>query len=259
MKVLGLILLLAVALGDETHFFHQDGKMFVNNEEGKMFGVVIVELLKSANFTHIAGMHVKNGVHTPFYVTSKITAFTKNADGSFVINATAYEAMYGQKAVKNIIGAALVKGTWDKAQYIGKYLSTGSKLVFEFDTTGKGHPCQYYSMEEASKRAGYLVGESHANYKGNHLLNHAVFGFAYLDMTCKDYLKEVGTPIKKEKAGAIIIGNDGDYCAIVDHEGNKFIHSDPIKKKIIMSPMSMIGTYFKKGHTIKEYKCATNY
>lgn len=257
MKILGLVLLLAVVLGDETHFFHQEGEMWIGDKKGKTFGVIIAEFLKNTRLLHIAGMHVKDGVHTPFYITGKIAAFIENPDNSFVINATAYEGMFGQKTFKDLMGSATLKGTWDKAQYVGQYLSESSHLGF--DTTGKGHPCQYYSMEEASERAVYLVDEPHANYKGNHVLNHAIFGFAYLDMGCEDYLKEVGTPIKKEKPGAIIVGNDSKYCAIVDKEGNKFIHSDPAKKKVIMSPMSMIGAYFRGGYTIKEYKCATNY
>eukprot|EP00826_Nyctotherus_ovalis_P058059 TRINITY_DN795_c0_g1_i1.p3 TRINITY_DN795_c0_g1~~TRINITY_DN795_c0_g1_i1.p3 ORF type:complete len:114 (+),score=34.89 TRINITY_DN795_c0_g1_i1:198-539(+) len=113
-------------------------------------------------------------------------------------------------------------------------------------------------MEEAARRAQYLVGESHSTYRGNHLLNHAVYGYAYLRTTCMDYLKSVGTPIQHEKPGALIVGNDGMYCAIVDHEGTKFIHSDPGRRKIVISPMAMVKNYFRKGYTMKEYKCATN-
>lgn len=45
MKFLGLILLVAFALGDRTYYFHQEGKMSVNHEEGKIVGVVILNSL----------------------------------------------------------------------------------------------------------------------------------------------------------------------------------------------------------------------
>eukprot|EP00826_Nyctotherus_ovalis_P049048 TRINITY_DN585_c0_g3_i2.p2 TRINITY_DN585_c0_g3~~TRINITY_DN585_c0_g3_i2.p2 ORF type:complete len:106 (+),score=24.67 TRINITY_DN585_c0_g3_i2:70-387(+) len=95
-------------------------------------------------------------------------------------------------------------------------------------------------------------------YKPNHLLNHAVYGYAYLSTTCLDYLRDVGTPIEREKPGALIVSNDGTYCAIVDHEGHKFIHSSPSKRRIIMTPMSLVVYYFRNGYTIKEYKCTNN-
>lgn len=240
---------------DETRYFHHEGNMAVNKKEGKIFGVIIVEQLKDANLTHIAGMYVVDNVHTPFHISGKFTSIQNDANGSIIINMTAYEGSFGGKNIKKLTGGGVLAGTWNVAKYTGNYHSSNDKLTFEFVTSGTKHPCEYYSMEEASRRAAYLVGESHGTYKNNHLLNHAVFGFAYLKTTCDDYLKKVGTAITKEKPGAVIVGNDGKYCAIVDHEGNKFIHSDESKKKIVMTPMAMINNYFKHGYTMKEYKC----
>jgi len=254
MKVLGLILLLGFVVCDERYYYHQTGVMDVDYREGKIFGVIIVELLKDVNLTHIAGMYVLDGVHTPFHISGKFTYIRKGSNGYFEINMTAYEGSFGGKTLKKLTGGGLLAGTWEEADYFGRY-RTEDNLLFDFRSHGKKHPCEYYTMEEAARRAAYLVGEPHSTYKNNHLLNHAVFGFSYLAKTCKNYLNEVGTVTKVEKPGVVIIGNDGNYCAIIDHEGNKFIHSDPNKRMIVMTPMVFVKDYFRNGYTMKEYKC----
>jgi len=258
MKVLGLILLLGFVVCDEKHYYHQSGIMDVDNKRGNIFGVVIVELLKDVNLTHLAGMYVVDKVHIPFHISGKFTRIRKESNDYFEINITAYEGSFGGRNLKKLTGGGLLAGSWEKADYFGRYHAEGNNLLFNFSTNGKKHPCEYYTMEEAARRAAYLVGESHSTYKNNHLLNHAVFGFSYLKTTCKDYLYNVGTATKEEKPGAVIVGNDGNYCAIIDHEGNKFIHSDSNKKMIIMTPMVLLKNYFRNGYTIKEYKCATH-
>jgi hypothetical protein len=257
MTFLGLIFLCVLALGDETHYFHHEGTMAVNHEEGKTFGVIIVEILPAINMTHIAGMFVKDKVHTPFEISSKFSSIQKNPDGSFVINVTSFEGKYGKKAVKKLNGSGILAGTWNQLEFIGIYRSEVDHLLFEFKAVGKKHACQYYTMEEAAVRASHLLDEPYTAYKGNQLLNHAVFGYAYLATTCLDYLKNVGTPIQQAKPGAVIIANDGSYCAIVDREGSKFIHSYPSKRKVIWTPLVLIDHYFRTGYTMKEYKCAT--
>lgn len=258
MRIIGLIFLFALALADEKHYFHQSGKMSINHEEGTTSGVIIVEFLKAINMTHVAGMYIKDGTKTPFDVSSKVTGTAVNTDGSFEINMTCFVGSFGKKMVKKLAGNAVLKGTWEKAQYVGSYRSEVDHLLFEFDTVGTKSPCEYYSMDEAARRASDLLDQSYAAYKPNHLLNHAVYGYAYLSTTCLDYLRDVGTPIERGKPGALIVSNDGTHCAIVDHEGHKFIHSSPSKRRIIMTPMSLVPYYFRKGYTMKEYKCANN-
>lgn len=206
--------------------------------------------------THITGMFIQGASHIPFELSNKISTATFNPDGSFVINVTCFEGWYGKKVVKKLYGNGLITGTWDQIRYIGNYRSDTDHLLFEFDVIGKKHQCQYYSMDEAALRAAYLLDDLYTAYKGNQLLNHAVYGYAYLATTCMDYLRDVGTVTTKEKPGTLIIANDGTYCAIVDHEARAFIHSSPTKRKIIKTPMNMIKYIFKNGYTMKEYSCA---
>lgn len=255
MKFLGLMFLVAFALGDKTHYFHQEGKMSVNHEEGKIVGVSIVEFLNAINMTHIGGMFTQAGSHIPFELSSKISIITYNPDGSFVINLTCFEGWYGKKVVKKLYGTGLITGTWNQIRYIGNYRSDTDHLLFEFDVIGKNHLCQYYSMDEAALRAADLLDDPYTTYKGNELLNHAVYGYAYLSTTCMDYLRDVGKVTTKEKPGALIIANDGTYCAIVDREVRMFFHSSPTKRKVVKTPMYMIGYIFESGYTMKEYDC----
>lgn len=256
MRILALFLVLAVAFCDKTDFYHVEGSMDVNNENGKVFGVVINEFLKSINMTYMAGMYVKNNVHTPFEFGTKIVDMKKLPDDRIAYNISCVEGKLGKHNIKKISGNATMIIYLKNMILNGKFESPADHLKFEFKVAGILYPCAYYTMPEAAKRAGYLVGEKYTAYKPVHVLNHAVFGYAYMRYTCLDYLKNVGNPIEKEKPGAVIIAKDGSYCAIVDHEGDKFIHSNPSKRKVIMTPMNMIGYYFRKGYVMKEYSCA---
>ena len=51
----------------------------------------------------------------------------------------------------------------------------------------------------------------------------------------------------KAAPGMIIVGKDGKNCAIIDNEGDKFIHSNPIKKVVTETPLVMVNQFFTNG------------
>eukprot|EP01022_Parablepharisma_sp_SALTPOND_P019087 TRINITY_DN320_c0_g1_i1.p1 TRINITY_DN320_c0_g1~~TRINITY_DN320_c0_g1_i1.p1 ORF type:complete len:285 (+),score=22.52 TRINITY_DN320_c0_g1_i1:1831-2685(+) len=256
MKILGIIfLLLALAFCQELHVLHYDGTMKVNNDKGSIFGPILVEFRKTVNMTFLAGMYVKNGVHTPYELSSRIIEFRDYKNGSFLINASCLEGRWAKKTLHNLKGYTTVEGTWEKATYSGKCEDPATNIAYEPVAEGKKSQCEYYPMPEAAVRAGYLVGEKRDTYQAPHLLNHAVFGYAYLHISCKNYLEHIGNITKETKPGTLIIATDGSHCAIIDREGDKFIHSNPVKGEITMNPLPMIKTYFKNGYVLKEYKC----
>ncbi|MDR3548385.1 MAG: hypothetical protein P4M11_09010 [Candidatus Pacebacteria bacterium] len=59
--------------------------------------------------------------------------------------------------------------------------------------------------------------------------------------------------VSQIKPGFLIIGEDGKHCAVVDKEGDKFVHVNPNTKKVALTPLSRIGEFFKDGYIVKDY------
>jgi len=257
MKVIAILLLFAaLAFCDDRKYFHYNGTMKVKTDDTTIFGPIFVEFRKTENLTIIAGMSVINRVHTPYELSAKFHHYITKPDGSFVINATCVEARLGKKTFSKLKGIILMEGTWEHAHLTGKCEAADGSVSLEPKAEAVKNPCEFYPMEEAAIKAGYLVGEHSEVYGAANVLSHAVYGYAYLKMSCKDYLKTVGQETKDLKPGVLIIGTDGEHCGIIDREGDKFIHSNPVKKEVTMNPMTMAKDFFKKGFVLKEYKCA---
>ena len=258
MKIWVLVLLVTMSLCDDIHYFHYGGSMSVNNDNGVIFGRYMFEPKNPHNMTYIAGMYVKNGVHTPFEFAAQATSFVKKEDGSFIITATCVEGRWAQKAIPKLHGTAMITGTWEKAIYNCSCQDATGATKYTAVANGEKSPCAFYNMTEAATRAQYLVGLKSDDYGPAHVLNHAVYGYPYITAyNCKYYHDSFGKITKDAKAGVVIVGNDSAHCAIIDKEGDKFIQSNPVKKEVTINPLTMLKDYFKKGYVYKEYKCAT--
>lgn len=256
MKFLAILFLIAFAVCDEVHYFRYNGTMEVGSNKGIIFGPLFFEFKAKSNLTYIGGMFVKDKVHTPFEFGAKITTIAYKEDKSFVINATFIEGKW-EKKVLRVHGNVVIEGTWDKVTYKGIAEDTAGKTKYVIDAIAEKVACPYYPMPEAAVRAGYLVGEKASVYQAPHVLNHAVFGYAYLNYNCKYYHDQVGKETKELKPGVVVVGVDSAHCAIIDREGDKFIHSNPVKKEVTSNPVTMLKDYFKKGWILKEYSCNT--
>ncbi len=256
MKWILCLCVLGVVLGEELHYFHYTGLLSINQDSGTtVTGPMFVELLKNMNFTIVAGMYQKGTNHNSFGFTSKITSFKKNGD-QFELHGACSEGTWGKTKIVSPQGKVIVEGTWDHAAYSGWCYDTNSKTNYSLVGSGVFNKCMYYTPLEAGKRAQTLVGEKAEDYQAVHVLNYAAVGYAYINTikNCKWYADNMKTA-PKSGPGFIIVGHDASHCAIIDKDGDNFIHSHPDKKAVVITPLSQINTFFKKGHDFKDYTC----
>lgn len=258
MKILLLALLFLAVLGEERHFFvYKDGELVVGGEPAvKTDGPMYINFLNTMNITLIAGMHVKGTVMTPFGFQTRITKFTRDGE-NIKVEARCSEMAWGQTYFRKLSGTVVIEGTYQKASYVGACTNDDTKIEYKMKASGVYSACRVlFSQPESAKRAQTLVGAKAELYKAVHVLDYAYMGYPYLGPVadCK-YYNENFKDAAKSGPGLAIVGKDNAHCAIIDAEGDKFIHSNPGKKEVTLTPLSMINDYFKKGYVFKDVKC----
>ena len=257
MRAILLTLLLALALCDELHYMHyKGGEIVVNNAAAvKIDGPIFIEFLSTINVTVIAGMHVKGNAKTPFGFAAKVFRYTKNGD-NFLIEANCTEGSWGTKSLQGMEGTIYVNGTFQKATYSGYCLHRASKFNVTITAVGNYVKCPIYLPPEAAVRARILVGEKAEAYNAINVVNFAVMGYPYITNipNCTFWLNNFYNATAA-KPGFVVVGKDGAHCGIIDKEGDKLIHSNPGKKTVTETPLSLINEFFKAGYIYKEYKC----
>ena len=260
MKAILLAFLLVAALCDEYHFYHYTNGEIIHdkNPKAKIAGPIFVEFLKTMNITVLAGMLTEKHIHTPFAIVGNITNMSINGE-SVDIYAKCRELSWGLKNLGGVSGIIHATGSWKKdLQWKGDCYASKEKITVNVTAKGIFAKCPFYLPPEAAKRAHVIIGEKAEAFKAVHVLNFAIFGFPYITTmsNCTYYLKNFPTT-NFTKPGAVVVGNDGLHCGIIDSEGDKFIQSNPTKKVVEATPLteSMLKTYFPKGHVFKDYHC----
>jgi hypothetical protein len=260
MRAFLLICLLAAVLAEEYHDYHYyDGQLIVNQKvKSKVEGPIFVEYLKTINVTVLAGMHVEKKDHIPFAIATNMTNITIKGD-NIEFYADCLEMYWGLKSYAGLKGGIYAKGTYKgNLELMGGCYSEKEKFGLNVSVKGVHVDCPFYLPPEASKRAEILVGEKAESFKNIHVLNFAIMGYPYIQTldNCTFWLKTFNE-VNVTKPGFVIVGKDGLHCAIIDKEGDKFIQTDPAKKKVVSTPITEknLKTYFPKGHIFKEYKC----
>ena len=250
-----LLVLSAFCLKEEFHYFHyKEGHIIVDKEKPvKTTGPIFLEFLNTMNITSIAGMHSQGNTYTPFEFAGKVVSFKREGDRNFQIVANCTEGAWGMSLMK-LQGQIHVNGQWKgKIHYHGSCVDLASKKNYTVEAQGEYSSTPFYLPAEAAVRAQLIVGQSDEAFKPVNVLNFAVIGYTYINMikNCTFYAQFKNAT--ESKPGYVVLGNDGAHCAVVDKEGDKFIHSNPAKKQVTMNPMSMLKDFFKNGYTFKLY------
>jgi hypothetical protein len=260
MKAILLVFLLVAALCDEYHFYHyNNGELIYNNKpKAKVDGPIFVEFLKTMNLTILAGMQIDKSTHTPFGIVANITNITIKGE-NVEIYAKCWEMAWGLKNLGGVVGTVHATGSWKKhLKWKGDCYSTAEKVTMNVTANGVYSKCPFYLPHEAAKRAHVLLKEKAEAYKAVNVLNFAIMGYPYLNniKNCSFYQKSF-PQTNFTKPGAVIVGDDGVHCAIIDSEGDKFIHSNPTKKVVEASPLTeaMLKTFFPKKWSFRDYHC----
>eukprot|EP01022_Parablepharisma_sp_SALTPOND_P021025 TRINITY_DN398_c0_g1_i1.p1 TRINITY_DN398_c0_g1~~TRINITY_DN398_c0_g1_i1.p1 ORF type:complete len:295 (-),score=4.35 TRINITY_DN398_c0_g1_i1:1-885(-) len=226
-------LVLFVHCYDAYAYFYTNG--IIKTNSGSFTGVsgpLYVVPEESLKFTAIAGMEVTGLSKIPFTFEGRITKVTRTED-RIEVEGDCVKAGWGVKEMEvagTIKISALVD--WSEVHYQGTCENTEEKLKWEVVADGKITMCPYYSPAKGGARAQLLVGESGYAYQAVNVLNYAILGYPYVSRvtSCEWYLKKIKT-VTEVKPGYVIVGKDGAHCAIIDKEGDKFIHLNPVNKQ----------------------------
>ncbi len=254
MKVILVATLLAVAACEGEKHYMYGGAMTRGGEKRHTFGAMYIK----DNMAFIGGMSMNSShIHCGFELSGKFSKIEYKEDKSFVINATLSAGKWMNISFP-ATGYMSIVGTWENATVVVIAMDTKRKMEYTLHVKASKSVCGYNTMAEAAVRASYVLDEGTNVYHAADVLNHAVWGYAYIQkFSCKYYKDSFGTKIDATKPGAIIVGKDGKHCAIVDKEGSKLIQSHPSKDKVMQVPITAgtLRVYFPKGYIIKEYAC----
>eukprot|EP01022_Parablepharisma_sp_SALTPOND_P027584 TRINITY_DN66_c0_g1_i2.p1 TRINITY_DN66_c0_g1~~TRINITY_DN66_c0_g1_i2.p1 ORF type:complete len:272 (-),score=24.86 TRINITY_DN66_c0_g1_i2:115-930(-) len=251
-----LLVCLAVVSCDNHYFTYADGKMKRNDEsETKIFGSMAVVTGPRHNYVEIDGMY-QGSKHMPFALVFDIQSSTQQGD-QITITGNCEKGAWDGESIDTLKGEYKITGTWDKAVFEGNCMNSDSTLAFGVNLEATKYDCEVYKAEDAAARAQYLIGESKDHFLAAHVLNFAYYDYPYINVlrSCRYYLVHFGEDTTEEKPGYAIISKDGRHCAIIDKEGDKFIHTHPIKKQVEATPMSMLKNFFRSGYVIRTVPC----
>lgn len=226
-----LISVFALIKCDEMHFYHyKEGTMKMKNDQPiKISGSIFVELLEPFNITIVSGLHIKNGVETPFYEVAQIAKYKRDND-KIDFEGTCLEVSWGTKT-SACTGEMKLKGTWNESHYESHTINSETKAEWDIHLLAHYAQCPVYPPPEAAQRVKVLLNQPSEQFAPVNVLNYAIMGFAYIKdvADCSFYAQNFWN-MTEPKPGFIIVGKDGKHCGIMDHEGDKFYHSNPAKK-----------------------------
>ena len=127
------------------------------------------------------------------------------------------------------------------------YTKTGDLWLFKsFNVEAEKY---YYSQKEAGFRAKFLIGQPKSKYDPFNVIGFAIVDDPYYYRSCEAFFQYSDAP--GPEPGAIILGKDKKHCGILDDEGTKFIHTNPIAGKVTYDSIAVAQRYFPNGIVYK--------
>lgn len=111
----------------------------------------------------------------------------------------------------------------------------------------------FYPPKEAGSRAKYLIGQNSEDFGPAAVALFAISDLAVYMFECRQVFREHWPEIPGPEPGAVVVGRDRKHCGIVDDEGTKLVHSNPVVKKVTYESLAVIRRYFPNGVVYKRY------
>eukprot|EP00826_Nyctotherus_ovalis_P049652 TRINITY_DN6018_c0_g1_i1.p1 TRINITY_DN6018_c0_g1~~TRINITY_DN6018_c0_g1_i1.p1 ORF type:complete len:272 (-),score=33.13 TRINITY_DN6018_c0_g1_i1:136-951(-) len=229
----------------EVHAFRfKDGNFTIKGEKLiKLIGSLYYFQMFSTPVIEFVGMDYLT--MTPFTVLGMKQSSGPGKDFACIAGAWKFgnqERMFG-----NIV----LDGSWDKAELTGDCMAdSGAHLIFK--STNIKTSTMLYSPKEAGQRAKRLVGQKADRYSPS-----SVIYFSILDLVsnfpCVLLLHEQFPVTLDPEPGGIMVGASGEHCGILDDEGTKFVHSNPVEREVTLNSLAEISRYFPSGVIYKRY------
>jgi len=248
MKFVIFCLLVSFCLCDEEHYFRYRNGTFIKGNKSPTTLSGSLYYGESSNYIQVIFVGMDYSTMTPL---SLIALAINTATTAIEIKLDCVEALHGlEDSQKGLSGIAVLTGSWEQAEFKAEcYTKTGDLWVFK--SSNVKSQTAYYPPKEAGLRAKFLIDQPASKYSPQSIILFAILDFPYLNAPCKNFLRDPDAP--GPEPGAIMVGKDGNHCAILDNEGTKFIQSNPEVRKVTYDSIAVVNRYFPKGVAYKRY------
>jgi len=249
------VALFAIVFADDHFFVYPNGKLMRGAEEGKIFGRMDVVQGPRHSYVELDGLFQGKG-KTPIYFTFTIDASVVSGD-QISLTGQCEKTGWDGKNVENLTGSFKLSGTWEQGNFEAICKDPKTSLMYKISLTGTNYDCEVYHAADATNRAHFLNGELSEHFSAVQVLHFAYYDYPYLTIAkmCKYYLNHFGEAVDTPKPGFVIVAKDGTHCGVIDSDGDKFIHSNPVKKEVTVTPLALAKDFFKSGYVFKNVPC----
>ena len=255
--VLASLILSTFCQDTALHLYHySNGKFSLNKASpAAVSGVMFSQFEHGTNYSLIAGEYHNSTFKSPFQIITRTVGVYPIKDG-INIKAECYWGFWKKRDAVQYKGHVEINITAGEISIHANCdeLTSGDNL--DVKASAKESECHVFTPAEAADRAATLHGEPITVYKAYNVLNMATMGFFDVGQStsCSWYSSTFKTTTEA-KPGMIIVGVDGEHCAIINKKGDAFIQANPVTGKVSENSMSMINAFFRKGYVLKDYPC----
>ena len=249
MKFIIFSLLVFFCLCYERHVFrYKDGTFTKGNKSpitisGSLYSFASSDYIELLFF----GMDYSTMTPLILLLEAELTATT-----GIEIRLDCLAAQQGLEDTEVLSGTGVLTGSWDKSEFKGEcYTRTGDLWIFK--SSNVKSQTFYYPPKEAGLRAKFLIDQPRSKYRSVQVINFAIFDYPYFGGGCNIFLDSEFPDAPGPEPGAIMVGKDGDHCAILDNEGTKFIQSNYEARRVTYDSIALADRYFPKGIIYKRY------
>lgn len=228
-------------------FRFTNGTLIRGNESSVISGTVFYgKYMPDEVFNNLGVFAMDYSTMTPFIGGEDFHAL--NAAGEKL-----YDMRWGRERIKCSIESTGFRRRGKHQIDINGRCTLSKGLYWSYNATANETEKFFYPAKEAGLRAKLLIGQSKPKYEAYEVIDFAVMDAPYYRLNCSQFLTDQFPEAPGPEPGAIIVGTDGAHCGILDNEGTKFIHTNPVVKKVTYDSIAAVRRYFPKGVAYKRY------
>ena len=239
-----------IVLANCQNYHYINGNMTFNNQPSdSLTGTIRNTELLSIKLTSISGLYIHGKTKIPLLLDALIDQINAT-----YIHANCGEAIWGRSTL-TLKGSVTAHISGKDITYSVNCQSKEGSDAFVINAKGVQTDNLMYTPPEAAVRAIDLIGEKAEMYVlPVRIINYATLGCPYNGAanTCSWYISHLKTTAEA-KPGYVIVGKNGEHCAIINKEAKKFIHLNPVTNVVDELDMSMLKAFFRNGYVYLKY------
>jgi len=250
MKFIIFCLLVSFCLCYEQHFFRYKNGTFTKGNKSPITISGTLHHQESSGDAEIVLFGMDYSTMTPI----RLIVYNKDTTTTGIeIKLDCVAAQHGLEDTEFFLsGRGVLTGSWDKSEFKAEcYTRTRDLWVFKSSNVKSQTYC--YPPKEAGLRAKFLIDQPTSKYKPPEVINFAIYEYPYSSFNCETYLDSDFPVAPGPEPGGIMVGKDGNHCAILDNEATKFIQSNSEARRVTYDSIAVANRYFPKGIVYKRY------